>query len=143
MRTVLTRRRRSPAVAVPVRAAHRPVEQLEARTLFASVTWNGSSSALWSDAGNWVGGAVPTSADDVIFPAGPATLLVNVDAPVSVNGITFNGAGYELSGNYITLGSGGISATAAGGDTVSSDLDFGNGNHLDVASGSSLVVNGN
>ena len=36
----------------------------------SAITWNGSVSTDWFDGTNWLGGVVPTFADDVVIPAG-------------------------------------------------------------------------
>jgi hypothetical protein len=76
---------RLPAVS-PRRAAapieRRPTclaEALEARFLLSVVTWKGGgdSYGYWADPLNWVGGSVPTAADDAIVGSGFPTLRVS------------------------------------------------------------------
>src|SRR5262245_15918066 len=61
---------------------YRPcLEALEDRCTPATFTWTGAASNLWSDPGNWAGGAVPVSSGpsnqpgtDLVFPAGAGHL---------------------------------------------------------------------
>jgi hypothetical protein len=76
-------------------------------------TWSGAASDKWSDAGNWLGG-VPGSGDTLVFPSG-AQHLTNVNdlaAGTVFGSITFNGSGYNISGNAIGL-SGGFQGSGA------------------------------
>lgn len=77
----------------------------------ATRTWSGSSGTLWSDAGNW-GGVAPAPGDDVVFPSGAGNVTNTNDfAPGTLfNSITVSGQGYNISGNAIALGAGGINA---------------------------------
>src|SRR5689334_9082190 len=54
------------------------MEPLEQRALLAAVSWTGQAGDnLWTTAGNWSNGTVPTSADDVTISlaANPTILL--------------------------------------------------------------------
>lgn len=69
------------------------VELLEARVVLAAHVWTGAAlNQLWSDAGNWIGGA-PASAEDAIelyFPSNAAQQAVNGSSAVrSVCNIQF------------------------------------------------------
>jgi hypothetical protein len=71
-------------------------------------TWSGAVSGLWSNAGNWDGAV--SAGDDLVFPVSASNKASTNDfsAGTSFTSITFNGTGYSLSGNAITLGTGGI-----------------------------------
>jgi fibronectin-binding autotransporter adhesin len=95
------------------------LECLEDRSLLALLTWDGSSSANWSDPANWVGDIAPTSGDDLVFPAGAANLVNTNDLPAGTlfNTIVFTGSGYNISGNAIRL-TGGITANNTTGNNA-------------------------
>jgi len=93
----------------------------------ASFTWSGAEPvANWSDGGNW-GGVVPSgSVERLTFPeltsaacsAHTATCYTSKNdvMGLNVNAITLDDtAPYFVTGNAITLGAGGISATAPSG----------------------------
>src|SRR5207237_1182205 len=52
-------------------------ERLEDRLTPATRVWSGVASPDWNNASNWVGGAVPSNGDDLIFPGGPQAGLTN------------------------------------------------------------------
>jgi autotransporter-associated beta strand protein len=90
---------------------YRPtVEILEARIAPATRVWTGATSTLWSTSANWVGGATPVAGDTLVFPTGAANLTNTNDfAPgTRFQSIIFSGSGYSVSGQDITLGTGGI-----------------------------------
>jgi alpha-tubulin suppressor-like RCC1 family protein len=88
-------------------------------------TWTGATSFDWSVAGNWSPAQVPTTADDVIIPAGTAnapgvtascsarTLTVNPGATLSLNGVTCQVLGDVFADGQI-LGPGVMSIAGAG-----------------------------
>lgn len=85
-------------------------------------TWNGSSSANWSDGANWTPLGAPVAGDDLSFPdlAGNPTNINNLAAGTSFNSITFSGGsgGYTLNGNAIQLGAGGMLTNISNGFNV-------------------------
>lgn len=96
---------------------------LAARSVEAAPkTWNGTSSANWSDGANWTPAGAPVAGDDLIFPGGAGNLTNtnNLAAGTSFNSITFNGAtgGYTLNGNAIQLSAGGMTANNTTGFNV-------------------------
>ncbi len=99
------------------------LEQLEARSLLAVMTWDGSAGNSWSNAANWVGDVAPTAGDDLVFPAGAANLanVNNLGAGVRFNTILIQGSGYNITGDAIEL-SGGLTANNVSG-TNTFDLD--------------------
>ncbi len=73
------------------------LEQLEDRTLLSTYQWLGTSSALWSDPGNWTGGPAgtfPSLAGDVAQFTGSITgsTTVTVNQAITVGEIDFNTA---------------------------------------------------
>lgn len=77
----------------------------------ANVTWSSTAvSSLWNDGGNWAGGVVPASLDDLFFgsTSGPTTLDNNLTAGFNIRSLTFNSGAtaYVLGGNRVVIGSG-------------------------------------
>ncbi len=69
----------------------------------ATITWDGSASLDWDDPFNWDLGLVPTSADTVIIPSGPANQPA-LSTNVVVNNLTINdGASLTLAGKNLTV----------------------------------------
>ncbi len=64
-------------------------------------TWTGAIDNLWSRAGNWSKGAVPTSADDVVIPN------------VTTDPVIFSGQAFIV--NDLTIESGGVLTVESGG----------------------------
>ncbi len=110
------------------------LEMLEHRCLLSVLTWTGSGvNDLWSNPGNWVGGAspffVPADGDDVVIPetAGSAEVLFDVsvigggviinsltsDEPFRVIGdtLSLDGAGPFQFNRTVTLSAGQIAGT--------------------------------
>ena len=116
-----TRRSRKP------RPRFRPGgEALEQRMLLAAppvVEWTGGArdNPNWSAALNWSGGAVPVAGDSLVFPAGALQETNNNDLATNIkfSSITFEGAGYDITGNAVTIGpSGTITDTGAGASLI-------------------------
>ncbi|MGY0556947.1 autotransporter-associated beta strand repeat-containing protein [Lysobacter sp. A421] len=87
-----------------------------------SGTWN-LSNLNWSPNGDGVSGpfALPWSnalLDNAIFGGTAGT--VNLGDPIAVHNLTFNTAGYVLTGNTLTLGGASPTITAAGSATINS-----------------------
>jgi hypothetical protein len=92
-------------------------------------TWSGGAGAPnWSAAANWVGGTAPGgSVGTLSFPALSAGLCTacyqssNDVSAVTASGISIDdGVPYQITGNGLTLGAGGISAGPSASDTGSS-----------------------
>lgn len=84
---------------VALLGASRPVQAATA------YTWTGNGTTNnWSDAGNWTPG-VPPAGSDLVFPsvANRKTNVNNLASNTAFNDITFNGGGYDISGNGISL----------------------------------------
>ncbi len=92
----------------------------------ATTTWSGGGVGTgWATAANWVGGVAPISGDDLVFPAGALqpTNVNDVAAGTSFRSITFQAAGYSISGNSIGISTAsGITLTAAATGTVTISL---------------------
>ncbi|MCX6927800.1 MAG: autotransporter-associated beta strand repeat-containing protein, partial [Verrucomicrobia bacterium] len=85
-------------------------------TLAATLTWdNGQANMLWdTTSANWSGTALWNNAtsDSAVFGAtGVGT--VTLGEPITVGNITFDAAGYLISGDTLTLSNSTITATAA------------------------------
>ncbi len=99
-------------------------------------TWSGLVNGDWNTSGNWVGGNVPSDADDVIIPAGCPVY------PVLLAGSTTYCQDLEVAGSGIK------SASSPGGLSISGELEVGgnliittNGS-LDITAGGALTVTG-
>ena len=82
----------------------------------ATVTWSATpASGNWSVGANWAGGTPPNPGDDLVFPATSTIQGTTNDlaSGIAINSITFNGNGYRLAGNSITLAHFGIRTTSA------------------------------
>ena len=86
----------------------------------ATRTWSGDAplSDAWTIADNWSGGIAPVAGDDLVFPGGADRLTNQNDFPAgtSFGSITFEGAGYVVTGN--ALSPGGITASHLVGVTT-------------------------
>lgn len=80
-----------------------PISAQEAR----NIRWEGSISNLWSVAGNWEGGIVPTASDFAIFDEGFSTSACVLDSDHSVRNILGTSAQYtgsiNLSSNALSI----------------------------------------
>ena len=117
--------------------------------------WTGAGgNNNWSTSANWMGGTAPTGGgnETLIFPNGAARLTNVDDLPAGGNafaGILTSGAGYNFTlNNSLVLGSGGLSMSVAGTETISAAVS-GVGIFLltsdrsQAVSGSTLTVNPN
>jgi hypothetical protein len=110
-----------------------------------SFTWSGGgTSDNWSDPNNWGGIAPPNDGTADIFLTGTSRLTPNVDAPWSINKLTFqNGAGaFVLDGSALTIGAGGILQQDGDVQTVNNAIVVGAGQTWSRTAGA-LVLNGN
>ncbi len=96
------------------------LESLEDRLAPATHTWTGAVSNLWSNNGNWTGGAPTTdSLADLVFPTGVANLTnINDITNLLINSITYTGSGYTTSGNQLAFTAVGVPGTITIGATV-------------------------
>jgi hypothetical protein len=112
-------------------------------------TWTGlGANNNWSTAANWDNGA-PDNSDNLIFPVGLLRLANTNDFNnLRVNQIVFDGAGYTLNGNQLSMANpgagGGWFQNVAGNNTVnlawvnsaSTAVD------VNVAAGGDIIFNG-
>lgn len=70
----------------------------------ATETWTGAVSSDWNTPGNWSGGAVPVSGDNVIIPAGTPNNATLSDATLTGETITVNGSA-SVNFTNVTLNS--------------------------------------
>jgi hypothetical protein len=81
----------------------------------ATRTWTGGGTTpKWSDSANW-GGTAPLSGDDLVFPSGAAfgNLINDYPAGTEFHSVSVGAAFLTLSGNAMSLGSGGFKSTAS------------------------------
>jgi len=94
------------------------------RSSVAPFTWIGATGdGLWSTAGNWHGGIVPTATDRAIFGSNcGVNCAVTIDADASVSGVllqpAYTGTITQAAGRTITIGA---SGWAHGGGTFVAD----------------------
>src|ERR1051325_10594783 len=84
--------------------------------IFAAVRqWTGTAGANWTTPGNWSGGVAPSAGDDLqFFPvASNPNNVHNYPAGTEFHSLSISGAAYNLGGNSILVGPGGIAITAA------------------------------
>ncbi len=121
--------------------------RLEDRCVPAVVNWDGhpdaggtSADNHWTTATNWVGDHTPQPGDTLQFPAG-AQQLTNVnDFPAGTSFDLFvGGAGYQISGNAVTLLHLGADLPAGGTSTLA--LPMGGG-YLSKGGAGTLVLTG-
>ncbi|MCB1129738.1 MAG: autotransporter-associated beta strand repeat-containing protein [Verrucomicrobiae bacterium] len=121
----------APALALPLSAA--------------SVFWANSGTDFNAGA-SWIGGTAPGAADIASF-AGAKTTDPSLSAPATIRGIAFTNAAassYTISGSNLTLGRGGIdaSAVASGTNTISAPLTLSAGGQTwSAGTGSTLAIN--
>ena len=82
-------------------------------------TITSAASGNWSATSTWVGGVVPTAADDVVITS---THLVTADVNINVISITINGGGHT-TGNLIITSPIDITCTGANGITLNTTLE--------------------
>lgn len=103
-------------------------------------TWTGTAQAGtgWSHGASWAGALGPSgSVDTLAFPALGSAACTSVPATAAcyttendVSGLTAravsidDGVGYSISGDALTLGSGGITSTTSSSSPTASTLDF-------------------
>ena len=113
---------------------------LAAATLIAGPgTWNGSINNNWGEPANWDGALPNDPADTATIPAGPYSIDNDLPA-LALLRLTLSGTlgdpGHTLTGNPITLGPDGITATA-GPHTIAAPIT---GPHGLTQSGGHLIL---
>ncbi|VTS06669.1 beta strand repeat-containing protein [Tuwongella immobilis] len=98
------------------------LQAFEDRLTPATITWTGAGdTGLWSNAANWSTGAVPLGdgTEDVIFPDGsPRLASFNDLNSMKYASVTLNGAGYNISGAPIFIGTTGLISNQAKGTNL-------------------------
>ena len=132
-----------PRAARKNRSTRLALECLEDRSVPATHVWTGGAlSNNWTNNNNWNIGA-PNSADDVlVFPNNAATKNNdnNFAAGTAFAKIVIQDNGYDLRGNRVKLGAGGISATYSGTSNIRLRLELPAAVPIQVNSGT-LVLN--
>jgi hypothetical protein len=130
------------------------LEALENRLAPAGHIWSGAVNNLWSNAGNWSGGAPAAGEADVVLTfnnLGFNRNNTNDILNLIVTEIDFTTGGYTLSGDTITLLGNTTVNNAAGQNTIKlglalparvSGLLFFTDHVFNVAGGSTLDLNG-
>lgn len=117
-------------------------------TLAATRTWTGNSptSGNWTIPANWDGGGnSPSNGDDLVFPSiAGRYLTTNNFSNFRARSITFafNGDGYQLHGNSITLSNGLTASQLFGSNAVFFDITLGAAQVWSCQSGGLLGVFG-
>ena len=109
----------------------------------ATRTWSGTTNGNWNVDANW-GGTKPSAGDDLVFPASASNKSTTNDiaADTSFNSITFDGDGYTLSGNRITLVAG-ITQSVTSTNIISLAIILGADQIVDMQnSGGTLTISG-
>ncbi|MBV9125565.1 MAG: hypothetical protein JO112_19625, partial [Planctomycetes bacterium] len=108
------------------------LEALEPRLAPATITWNNPAGGDWGVAGNWKGGVLPGSGDDVVIPNLAAGITIihstgtdTVKSLTASEGVTLTGGtltvtgNLQVSGGVLTLQGGTLAgATATNGSKV-------------------------
>ncbi len=88
----------------------------------AASSWSDNGTdANWSTAANWTANIAPAENSDLEFSfhfSGTPETVIN-DLLTNVNSLTFNGQGFLLQGNAITLGAGGMTNNSSTLQTIS------------------------
>jgi fibronectin-binding autotransporter adhesin len=102
--------------------------------------WN-AGSGLLSAAGAWANGSAPTNGSSIAIGGGSGGVITN-DALGTLAGIVFtNGAGsFGITGNSLTLGSGGVTNLSTAAQTFSNNLVLGAPVTLAAAAGDLAVA---
>ena len=114
-----------------------------------SVYWNAASGNVWNTAGNWSTSATsnvaynntPQPLDDVYFTSGASVTLGADQSVNSVNSSSGNAVTIGTGSHTLTIGVGGINATAAGGITFNSGVVL-NGGGINASAGNITMGDG-
>lgn len=110
----------------------------------ATATWDGGGDGTsWSSAANWAGDVAPSDGDDLVFPAGLQTNMLN-DLLTSVSSLTFQNTigSYHIGGAALTVGAGGFAQSSTGAAFVDVDVVLGTTNIASVAGSGQLWFTG-
>ncbi|HVG24683.1 MAG TPA: Calx-beta domain-containing protein, partial [Thermoanaerobaculia bacterium] len=103
----------------------------------ATRTWTGTVDNSWSNPANWSPAGAPAITDTLVFPAGKSGTLTN-DALGNLRSIQFEGGGYVLNGNALTLTHGVTQLNGTGTNQVFIPLTLGASQTFSCAAGSTL-----
>ncbi len=131
-----------------------PSNQSSPATSGGSFQWTGKGAdANWTTPGNWLGGIAPKGDgnETLVFPSGAARLTSIDNMPAGGNafaGISTAASGYNLTlNNPLALGTGGLSLSVAGTQTIdaapSAGIFLSGGESFTTVSGATLTVNPN
>ena len=140
-----TRRDRLRAVVVPVVLV---VIGFAPGAVAAAATWTGqtaigtgATAANWSQSGNWNPATAPTDGATLSFPgldptacpaagATDACYTATNDLLTTAAGLALTGTGYDITGNALSLGAGGIAETGDVSNTIGLPIDVGTNNEM-------------
>ena len=117
------------------RAGSPGLEALEGRIVLSTSTWSGAVNNLWSNAGNW--STLPAANSDLAFPAAGGFNTSNDNdfaAGTAFGSITFDGAGYVVTGNPIAAAGPITASVASGTDQLNLPIALGAPTNLVVTS---------
>ncbi|MBL8829754.1 MAG: autotransporter-associated beta strand repeat-containing protein, partial [Planctomycetaceae bacterium] len=120
-------------------------EALEPKVMLAVRVWDGGGlDNNLSSAANWVGDVAPLQDDDLVFAGNSRLSPVNDYAGSRFRSISFTSAGFNVTGQSLTLLQGINAGQTTGGNTIGTDLTFGANQSINTAvSGASLTLSGN
>lgn len=110
--------------------------------------WTGlGANNFWNTAANWSNNLLPVAGSPLVFPAGAARLVNsnNFTAGTIFSSITFAGTsgGYDLRGNSLALGAGGIAGLhTSGTNIISLPITVAASRSVNVVSSSTVVLSG-
>ena len=112
----------------------------------ALFTWDGGSlfGPEWTRTGNWTGGVVPPSDGTAdLFFAGSTRLDAEANAAWSIKSLAFagNAGHFDIQGSTLTIGSGGVTTSAATQQDVSNAVILGVAQTFRTAGNFALVFN--
>ena len=113
-------------------ALRRQIEELEARTVPATITFANAAGGDWNTAANWVGGVTPTSADDAVIPDFTGTPTITFSGDTSVHSVVSAERIFFDGGRNWTIGT--TSSLNAG-------IDLSAGSNVFISSGT-LTIGG-
>ncbi|MEP6663875.1 MAG: family 16 glycosylhydrolase, partial [Verrucomicrobiota bacterium] len=109
-----------------------------------TVFWTGASTADWTNSNNWLAGRVPKTGDDVQFSLLGIGRDMTLKQDFSLKSLSIMEVNpFSISGNTLTMGSGGIDMVSAAADaTINSALVLGASQSWKIGASRSLIVNG-
>jgi hypothetical protein len=108
-----------------------------------TVYWLGSSSANWTDGGNWLSNMIPTSASDVVFSyLSVGNFSITLNQNITVNSLSIEETSpIGIFGDTLTINSGGIDMLSALNNAgIYSPLVLGAAQSWTIPSGLTLVA---